>query len=147
MKIHFIITTSIRCYVINVIAIVSQNYGLFKVKHSMSKNPFTFGTPENKLLIIFSYYIVYHVIGYIYYTLAIKNLKDGSTEFQKYITCESSGHDPEDPCDKSRLGELHQPVLEALTIIFYLIPVVNLVFVFDFQQTQSFCSLLYPRKQ
>ena len=127
----------------NVIAIISQNYGLFKVKHSKSKNPFKFGTPEKKLLIIFSYYTLFHVTIYIYYMFVIKNLKDGSTEFQKYITCESSGHDPEDPCDKSRLGELHQPVLEALTIIFlYLIPVVNLVFVFDFQQALSFCSMI-----
>ena len=129
--------------IIIVVNVISQNYGLFKVKHSKLKNPFKFGTPEKKLLIIFSYYIVYHVIGYIYYILAIKNLKDGSTEFQKYFTCESNGHDPENPCDKSRLGELHQPVLEALTIIFlYLIPVVNLVFVFDFQQALSFCSML-----
>ena len=85
----------------NVIAIISQNYGLFKVKHSKSKNPFKFGTPEKKLLIIFSYYTLFHVTIYIYYMFVIKNLKDGSTEFQKYITCESSGHDPEDPCDKS----------------------------------------------
>ena len=109
----------------------------------MSKNPFKFGTPEKKLLIIFSYYIVHHVISYIYYILIIKNLKDGSTEFLKYITCESKGHDSEDPCDKSRLEELQQPALEALNIIFlYLIPVVNLVFVLNVQQALSFCLML-----
>ena len=83
------------------------------------------------------------MIVYIYQIFFIKNLNEVSTEFQKYITCESNGHDPENPCDKSRLEELHQPVMEAINIIFlYLILVFNLVFVFDFQQTLSFCSML-----
>ena len=119
-----------------IIAVIPQNYGLFKVKHSRSKTPFTFGTPEKKLLIIFSYYIVFHVIFYVYYIIITTNLENISTEFLNYITCESNGHDPEDPCDKSRLEKLQQPVLEALTHNFlYLIPVLNLVFVFDAQKS------------
>ena len=82
------------------------------------------------------------MISYIYYVLLTTNLENISTELQNYITCESNGHDPEDPCDKSRLEELHQPVLEALTLNFiYLIPVLNLVFVYDTKQRLSFCSI------
>ena len=81
------------------------------------------------------------MISYINYVLIKTNLENISTEFQNYFTCESNGHNPEDPCDKSRLEELHQPVLEALTHNFlYLIPVLNLVFVFDTKQRLSFCS-------
>ena len=82
------------------------------------------------------------MIFYVYYIITTTNLENISTEFQNYITCESNGHDPEDPCDKSRLEELQQPVLEALTHNFiYLIPVLNLVFVFDTKQRLSFCSI------
>ena len=119
-----------------------QNHGLFKVKHSRSKTPFTFGTPEKKLLIIFAYYIVFHMISYIYYIITVTNLEDRSTELQNYANCESHGHDPENPCDKSKLQKHYYPTLELLTVILiFLIPVVNLVFVIDLQKRPSFPSI------
>ena len=119
-----------------------QNYGLFKVKHSQSKNPFKFGTPEKKLLIIFAYYIVFHVISYIYYILSLTSVTERLTELQNYVTCESRGLDPENPCDKSMLEKYYYPSLELLTyILIFLIPLVNLVFVIDVQQRPSFPSI------
>ena len=79
------------------------------------------------------------MITYIYYILIAKNLDDRSTELQNYITCESNGHNPEDPCDKSKLEELQLPVLETLTCTLTLL--IPLAFVFDVQKIPSLCSI------
>ena len=88
-------------------------------------------------MIIFCYYIAYHILTYTYYIIIIQNLTEIKEELQKYFTCEAKGHDPANPCDKSSLEGLYPPVVKILSsILGFLIPLVNLVFVVDIQEVK-----------
>ena len=44
--------------------------------------------------------------------------------------CESQGHNPDNPCDRSRFVQLNYPIISILSIsIILLTPVVNFVFI------------------
>ena len=77
------------------------------------------------------------MITYTYTIIIFQNLTEIKNELQKYYICEAKGHDPANPCDKSSLEGLYQPVIKIFFIILgFLIPLVNLVFVIDVQEVK-----------
>ena len=118
-----------------------QHQGLFKVKES--KNPFSFGTAEKKLLIVFFYYLALNVLGFLIFSLFQRSAVLLQRELQRYFVCESQGYKPDSPCDRSRFERLGSnrsyygygyPTISIIaTNIVLLAPVVNFVFVVNIQ--------------
>ena len=109
-----------------------QHHGLFKAKES--RNPISFGTAEKKLLIILFYYLVLEVLGFLIFSLTQKSVDLLQEELQSYFVCESRGHNPDNPCDRSQFERLGYPTIAILSIsIVLLAPVANFVFVVNIQ--------------
>ena len=109
-----------------------QHHGLFKAKES--RNPFSFGTAEKKLLIVSFYYVALVVFGLLSFSLSQKNRYLLWKELQIYFMCESQGHNPNDPCDRSQFERLSHPAVYTLSFsILLLAPVIHSVFVINIQ--------------
>ena len=111
---------------------IFQHHGLFKAKES--RNPFSFGTAEKKLLIVSCYYVTLEILGFLTFTLTQKNSNRLREELQIYFMCESQGHNPDNPCDRSQFERLRNPAITILSLTFILLaPVVNFVFAIKIQ--------------
>ena len=67
-------------------------------------------------------------------------------ELMNYFRCEQSGHDPLNPCDRSKFEPI---VADAFVILSYglhgMLPVVNLIFTINIQDMRSKCGMLCGR--
>ena len=65
------------------------------------------------------------------------------SEVSRYFQCELLGHDPLNPCDRSRFENIVSPALIVLSIAFYgMLPAVNLVFTISIQDMRKKCGML-----
>ena len=104
-----------------------QHHGLFKAKES--RNPFSFGTAEKKLLIVSFYYVALEVLGFLTFSLSQRSIVLLRKELQIYFMCESRGHNPDNPCDRSQFEQYTYPAVFILSLSFVLLaPVVNFLF-------------------
>ena len=109
---------------------------LFRIHQS--KSPFSFGVAEKKLVIIFAYFIAFEVMALISFTLSQRNASQLTQEIVKYFTCELNGHDPSNPCDRTAFERLQHPTVGIFSnMLLLLTPLVNIVYVVDFQFLQS----------
>ena len=80
------------------------------------------------------YYVTLEILGFLTFSLTQKNLNRLQEELQSYFVCESQGHDPDNPCDRSQFERLRYPTITILSLIFVLLaPVVNFVFAIKIQ--------------
>ena len=108
--------------------IILQQHGLFKARQS--RNPYTIGTAERKLLIVFVYYVVLTVVALTAFTLIVQDAEKLISARLLYFQCESKGIDPDNPCDPNIHIKLDHVALTSLSyILLGLFPVVNFVFV------------------
>ncbi len=98
----------------NTIIHFQQNL-LFRIHQS--KSPFSFGVAEKKLVIIFAYFIVLEVVGFIVFSLSQRNASQLTQEIEKYLTCELNGHDPSNPCDRTAFERLLHPTASIISYI------------------------------
>ena len=70
------------------------------------------------------------VLGLVGFALSQRNAALLQEELAIYFACESLGHDPKNPCDRSQFERLNFPTtaILALSIVLFA-PVVNFVFV------------------
>ena len=126
------IPSSIIAHVCSICVATKSLPLLFNFQHHKAKesrNSFSFGTAEKKLLIVSFYYVVLEVLGFLSFSLLQRN-GDLQEELQIYFMCESQGHNPDNPCDRSRFEQLNFSIIYILSIsIVLLTPVVNFVFV------------------
>ena len=109
---------------------------LFRIHQS--KSPFSFGVAEKKLVIIFAYFIALEVMGLISFSLSQRNASQLMKEITKYFTCELYGHDPANPCSRAAFEKfLHPTIGISSNMLLYLTPLVNMVYVVDFQFLRS----------
>ena len=67
-------------------------------------------------------------------------------ELLAYITCESSGHDPDNPCSLSGFENLLDPGVAIIVFVFImLVPVSSIVFVVDFRNIKNFISSAFRK--
>ncbi len=119
----------------NTIIHFQQNL-IFRIHQS--KSPFSFGVAEKKLVIIFAYFIVLEVVGFVVFSLSQRNASQLTQEIGKYFTCELNGHDPSNPCDRTAFERFLHPTASIISyILLLLIPLVNMVYVMDFQFLRS----------
>ena len=99
-----------------------------------SRNPFSFGTAEKKLLFVSFYYVALVVVGLLTFSLYQKSGDPLQKELQRYFICESRGHNPDNPCDRSQFEQLNYPVVYTLFISMTLLtPVMLSVFIINIQ--------------
>ena len=105
-------------------------------------------TAEKKLLIVFTYYIFLYVISELNFTLGIQIADTLQTEVFSYFICEQNRHDCRHPCDRSGFENLlNQGILLLSSILLFLAPAVNFVFVVDYKELkQKFNNLRSSKK-
>ena len=104
-------------------------------------------TAEKKLLIVFTYYIFLYVISQLNFTLGIQIADTLQTKVFSYFLCEQNGCDPSAPCDRSGFENLfNQGILLLSSILSFLAPAVNFVFVVDYKELKQKFNLRSSKK-
>ena len=120
-----------------------QQHGLFKARHS--KNPYTIGTAERKILMVFVYYVILAVIALLTFSISIRDLPSFIKEVLLYFNCESRGVDPTNPCDTSGYSQyFHTALLTSSYILLGIFPVFNLTFVINVRELKVFLEGRLP---
>ena len=92
---------------------------------------------EHKILIIICYYIIVSVVFLTGFTEASRNADIFGDKLYRYLMCERSGHDPNNPCDRTVL----ETSSYILTIFSYglngVLPCVNLLFTIDISEIKT----------
>ncbi len=89
-------------------------------------------------MISFAYFIVQQVIGFIAFSLSQRDASQLTLEMTKYFICERNGHDPSNPCDRTAFERFQHPTITLFSYGLYLLtPLVNMVYVVDFQFLRS----------
>ena len=105
----------------------------------MSKSTLALSTAEMKLLLLFFHYIIFRVIFFVYFARTLTVFDKLKKELVTYFTCESRGHDADNPCSRSGFENLVNPGLTAITIVLIgLLPVSSSIFVVDYQYMKKF---------
>ena len=80
--------------------------------------------------------------------MVIRNLDAFDTQLDKYFVCELSGHDPSNPCDRSRFRLLSNPGLTAMTFILLgLFPLFNLIYALNYEELMKRCRACFKGKK
>ena len=70
--------------------------------------------------------------------MASKNAAKLFDDVQEYFCCELGGHNPGNPCSRSKIGNLSDLGLEILLyILLALFPVVNLIYAVNVQELKE----------
>ena len=95
-------------------------------------------TPERKILIILTYYVVLSVFSLTAFTINSINATNFISSLFRYFACEESGYNSEMPCDRSQFTQFGYPGITAVAgILFSLFPVVNLVYVVNITELRK----------
>ncbi len=114
-----------------------QQHGLFRPKAS-SKTSSKVSVAEKKLLLVFLYFFLFTVVSYTGFSLFHRKVERYNTELMTYFQCEENGHDPANPCDRSRIERLSFPGATAIAyILIELSPLVNFVFIINFRDLKT----------
>ena len=95
--------------------------------------------PELKVLIVFIYFFIFGVVSMIAFTIATQTVTDFISELTVYFVCESQGVQPGRTCERGFVKEQTQSEV-ALAFVYILMgfyPVVNLVYVVNFQEVKE----------
>lgn len=105
------------------------------------------GTAEKKLLLVFLYFFLLAVVSYTGFSIFHRKIERYNSELLTYFTCEQNGYDPANPCDRSRFESLSYPAATAVAyILVELSPLVNFVFVINFQDLKASIKSLTSQK-
>ena len=82
--------------------------------------------------------MVLNIAGFISFSLSQRDASQLTQEIGKYFTCEMNGHDPANPCDRTAFERFQHPTIGIFSsILLLLTPLVNMVYVVDFQFLRS----------
>ena len=100
-------------------------------------------SPERKILIIISYYVISVVVTLTALVLATRDSTFFFTNLFKYFSCEAFGHDPEMPCDPNTFRQYtHTGILAAAHILVMLFPAINLLYVLNVKELREACHMI-----
>ena len=105
------------------------------------------GTAERKILIVFVYYIFLSVLALLTYSQATRDAEPFISELLSYFECERKGVDVNMPCDTSGYERfIVNIVLSTISFVLLgLYPVLNLIFVIDFQELKNLLKRRLPQ--
>ncbi|XP_065889662.1 uncharacterized protein [Dysidea avara] len=125
------------CLIVTIFWMLHQRDGIFKASTADRKgkcNILELTTPEFKLLLLFSYYVLFGVLFLTTSTLIVRNYDSIYRTMEDYAVCQSKGADPK--CDDIRdeLDGLNYPgLLNTCYILMAVLNVTNLIFVLQFR--------------
>ena len=109
--------------------------------------PFQVGTPERKILISLSYYVVLVAFSLTSFTIAARNSELFLTLLLTYFSCERNGHDPEMPCYRNTFQQLSNAELAAIaSALIALFPVMSLVYALNVKELREKCKMCHGKK-
>lgn len=114
-----------------------QRDGIFKASTAERKgkcNILELTTPEFKLLLLFSYYVLFGVLFLTTTTLIVRNYDKIYESLEDYAVCQAKGDNPS--CDgiREELDGLNYPgLLNTCYILMAILNVTNLIFVLQFR--------------
>ena len=115
-------------------------------RNKTSSSPFTFGTTEKKLLIIFLYYLVAAVVNLTVLTLFTRNTLAIAKNIQNYFLCERGSFNPSNPCSLPN-GIYNYPFGSSLGhILLSLLPIVNLIYAININELKEMWGKMFSRK-
>ena len=113
-----------------------QKFGLIKVKKSNSA--IRIGTPERKILIALTYYVILVTFSLTSFTIETRNEEKFFQQLFSYFSCEVGGHNPEMPCNRNQFRQITNPQIAAVSnALLSLFPAINLVYALDIMSLRS----------
>ena len=113
------------------------------------KNIYKLGTAERKILIVSVYYIFLSVLALLTYSQATRDTEPFISELLSYFECERRGVNQNMPCDTSGFERFNSSFAIILSVISFILiglyPVLNLIFVIDFQELKNLLKRRLPR--
>ena len=104
----------------------------------MSKRSIMIGTAERKLLIILCYYVLLVAISLTAFTVTLRRSGLYFTALLEYWRCETTGVDPENPCNRASFEEQTYPGLTTLAyVLLWTFPAVNLIFAVNISEIKK----------
>ena len=71
-------------------------------------------------------------------TIAARNAELFAARLKDYFSCEQSGHDPNNPCDRKSFSEISHPDLGvAALVLLGIFPVINLVYAINIKELKE----------
>ena len=106
------------------------------------------GSGERKIILVLLYYALLVEFALMGFTLATRRVTEFRVAVAVYFQCETPGHDPANPCDRSKFEGLLNPALSLLAYVMLLLfPVMNFTFVINFRWLKGrFCHYVLKRK-
>ncbi len=129
-------------YVLCPLLIPLQHQGLFgqnakNAKHALNK-------AERKLIIIFTYYMVFATLTLVYYSIVTGNYDNFEEAVIDYFSCEAGGYNPVSPCPKDYEQYTYPELQATIYIVMGFIPSVNLIYVIDVQRMRKEVTEWFP---
>ena len=118
-------------------------------KHvSKQKKGFKIGSGEKKIMIMLVYYAILVEFSLMAFTLATRNVKQFRAAITWHFLCESRGHDPANPCDRTQLEGLKYPGVSLVAyIMLVLFPTINFTYIINFRKLKRwFCTRVLKRE-
>ena len=100
---------------------------------------------ELKILIVFIYFFIFTVISLISFTIGSQNIPEFISELTLYFACESQGVQPGRTCERGFNRMLNEAILCLSLILLGFVPVVNLVYVINYQEMKRKLSKWFVR--
>ncbi len=117
-------------------------------KETDEKQGIKISSAESKILFILCYYVVMTVIALSGLTIISWKGPAFVQAYFHYFLCERAGYNPDSPCDRSKIDDLHQAGLVAISFIFVgLFPVINFIFTANFREFANALTKCCHRKQ
>ena len=107
----------------------------------MKRGQFQIGSGEKKILIVLIYYAILNVFALMAFTLAIRNANQFRHAVKWNFLCESRGHYPDSPCDRSQVDGLKYPEVNIVAYFMLVsIPSVNFIYILNYRKMKYwFC--------
>lgn len=98
-----------------------------------------FGIAEKKILITFCYCVILGTIGLAGFTIRARSRVSHFELALNYFNCEAAGHDERNPCNKTDLNQItaNQILMSLASILFFVFPVVNLMYVINVKELKD----------
>ena len=107
-------------------------------KKKKTSMPFQIGTPERKILVSLSYYVLLVIFSLTSFTFAARNVGAFGTQLISYFSCETNGHNPEMPCDRDLFRQFSEPGLATVaSALLALFPILNLVYALNIEELKE----------
>ena len=102
-------------------------------------NPLKIGRAEKKLLVIIIYLVVLAVVALATFTTFSRTTPLFIKRLLEYFDCEQPGPSSSEPCDKSGLENLNNPIPASITyVLLALLPWLSLIFTVNISELKEF---------